>query len=106
MASEIQHFTEDNFRDEIKKGIVLVDFYAEWCGPCRMLGPILEEVAGQIEGKARIGKLDIDKAQQVTSDFQVTSVPTLILFKNGEEVDRIVGLKDADTLSSMIQNEV
>lgn len=105
MADDIQHFTEENFRDEIKNGVVLVDFYAEWCGPCKMLGPILEEVAGQVKGKARIGKLDIEKAQQVTSDFQVTSVPTLILFKDGEEIDRVVGLKDADTLSSMIESE-
>jgi len=106
MVDDVIFLNEENFRESIKEGVVLVDFFAEWCGPCKMLGPILEDVAKQTKGKAQVAKLDIDKAQQITSDFGVTSVPTLILFKNGEEVDRVVGLKDADSLATLINAEV
>jgi thioredoxin 1 len=93
---------EDNFENEVKKGATLVDFFAQWCGPCRMLAPIIEEVAGDMKGKAKIGKVDIDKEIKVATDHQVTSVPTMILFKDGKEVDRIVGLRDAEAIKEFI----
>ncbi len=98
----VKHLTEASFEKEIKEGVVLVDFYADWCGPCRMQAPVLEKVAKEIKGKAMIAKLDVDSAQRVASSFQVTSIPTLILFKKGKEVGRIVGLKDADALKQFI----
>lgn len=101
--SDIIHLNESNFESSIKKGVILVDFFAQWCGPCRMLSPILEEIASDFEGKARIGKIDIDEEINLATKFQVTSIPTLILFKNGKEIDRIVGLKDADSLKKLIQ---
>lgn len=100
---KIKHFTEESFSADIKNGVVLVDFYADWCGPCRMMTPVLEKVAGDVSGQAAVGKIDIDKAQKVAGNFQVTSIPTLILFKDGKEVGRLVGLRDADTVKDFIK---
>ena len=103
MTSEnIKKFTEDTFAKDISSGVNLVDFYADWCGPCRMLTPVLEQVASDLKGKATVAKLDIDHAQKVASTYQVTSVPTLILFKNGKEAGRLVGLRDAEAIKDFI----
>ncbi len=99
---EIKLLNDESFEQEIKQGITLVDFHAEWCGPCRMLAPVLEKVADEVSGKARIVKLNIDNSQQIASTYQVTSIPTLILFKDGQEVNRLVGLRDADTIKEFI----
>ncbi len=96
--------TQESFKKDLEKGVVLVDFYADWCGPCRMLTPVLEKVAAELQGKVSILKLDIDHAQQVASSFEVSSVPTLILFKEGKEAGRIVGLRDADAIKQFIQS--
>ena len=103
MAGSIKYLDDANFLDEIKSGVTLVDFYADWCGPCKMIAPIVEELSTEMQGKASIAKLNIDDSQQTTSDFQVTSIPTLILFKNGKEINRIVGIRDKIALASMIQ---
>jgi len=103
MSSEyIKKLTEDTFEQDIESGVTLVDFYADWCGPCRMLAPVLEKVAKEVHGEATIGKLDIDQAQRIASSFQITSVPTLILFKDGKEIGRLVGLRDAETVKDFI----
>ena len=99
---DIVKLTEENFSDEIKKQVTLVDFYADWCGPCRMLTPVLQKVAKEVRGKARVAKLDIDHAQKIASTFQVTSVPTMILFKDGKEVGRLVGLRDQESIKGFI----
>ena len=101
-SSLIKKLSNEDFKASIAEGLVLVDFFAEWCPPCRMLVPILEEIAEEMHGKVKLCKIDIDHAQNVTSEFQVTSVPTLILFKNGKEVNRTEGLKDADVLKEFI----
>lgn len=100
---DIKLLEEGTFNKEIQKGVVLVDFYADWCGPCRMMTPVLEKVAKDVKGKAVIGKLDIDKAQNIASQFQVTSIPTLILYKEGKEVGRLIGLRDAATVKNFIE---
>lgn len=102
--SSIKYFNDANFHEETKKGIVLVDFYADWCGPCRMMSPVLEKVAKEVKDKAIIGKLDIDTAQKVASQCQVTSIPTLILYKDGQEVGRLVGLRDAAAIKQFIES--
>ncbi len=101
-SEELKLITESAFDTEIQKGLVLVDFYADWCGPCRMQAPVLEKLAKELTGKARIVKIDVDAAQKVAAKFQITSIPTLILFKDGKEAGRIVGLKDGETLKQFI----
>ncbi|ANG66154.1 thioredoxin [Chlamydia gallinacea] len=93
--------TNENFNSFIASGLVLIDFFAEWCGPCKMLSPVLDAVASELSNVS-IGKVDIDNASATAEKYGVSSIPTLILFKNGEEVDRVVGLKDKDTLVKLI----
>ena len=85
--------TDQNFAAEVENSssTVLVDFWAEWCGPCRMVGPIVEELAGEYEGKAKIGKVDVDTNPQVSVKYGIRSIPTLLIFKNGEIVDQVIG---------------
>ncbi len=104
-SEKIKKLTEENFHKEVAKGLTLVDITADWCGPCRMLAPVLDRVAKDVEGKATIAKLDIDESQKVAAQLQVTSVPTMILFKDGKEVGRMVGLKDDAAVKGFILKE-
>jgi len=105
MSKKFKELTDENFQKEIAKGLTLVDVFADWCGPCRMLTPVLERVADDVAGKATIAKLDIDESQRIAANLQVTSVPTMILFKDGKEVGRMVGLKDEDAVKGFILKE-
>nr|WP_305765432.1 thioredoxin [Elizabethkingia bruuniana] len=90
MALEI---TDSTFSEIINSDKpVLVDFWATWCGPCRMLGPIIEEIATDFEGKAVVGKVDVDNNQQISMEFGIRNIPTVLIFKNGEVVDKLVGV--------------
>ncbi len=104
MTENLKYLNDENFDETISKGVTLVDFYADWCGPCRMIAPIVEELAEEMRDKATIAKLDIENAQKSAQNFQVTSIPTIILFKDGQEVERIVGLKDKAALKSLIES--
>lgn len=94
---------DSNFSAEIKKGLILVDFWADWCMPCKIIAPTLNEIANEMEGKVRIGKLNIEQFPTPANKFQVRSIPTLILFKNGVEVNRIVGVKPKAILKREIE---
>lgn len=85
--------TDATFESEVLKSDkpVLVDFWAEWCGPCRMIAPVIEEMAGEYEGKAKIAKVDVDTNPQISMKFGIRSIPTLLIFKDGQVVDQIVG---------------
>jgi len=98
----------DSTFDEIIKGEkpVLVDFWAEWCGPCKMIGPVVEELATDYEGKAVVAKLNVDENPQITARFGVRSIPTLLVFKNGEIVDKQVGAVPKSVLASKLQAQV
>jgi thioredoxin 1 len=95
MGAGITHLTDSTFDEEIKSSEqpVLVDFWAEWCGPCKMIAPTLEEISKDFAGRLRVFKLNVDDAQAIAQRFEVMSIPTLILFKDGEPQLRIVGAK-------------
>ena len=97
-------FTDENFEAEVTQSDVpvLVDFGAEWCGPCRALAPIVEDLANEYDGRLKVGTVDIDKAQAVAKQFGIMSVPTIIFFKGGEAVDKITGLQSKANLTKRI----
>ena len=90
--------TDKNFQQQTKNKVVLVDFWATWCAPCRMMAPVLNDVASQLSGNSQVGKVDIEQYQSLAQKFKVRSIPTLILFKNGAEVNRFVGIKSKEFL--------
>jgi thioredoxin 1 len=97
--------TDANFESEVLKNKkpVLVDFWAPWCGPCQMMGPIIEEVAKDMGEKAAIGKLNVDENQVAAEKYGVSSIPTIIFFKNGEEVERMIGVRGKDELIKKLE---
>lgn len=99
------HTTDGNFKEDVleAKEPVLVDFWAEWCGPCRLVGPILDELAKEFEGKIKIAKVNVDENHQVSTDYHIRSIPTLLFFKNGQMVKQLVGAHPKSKLVSEIQ---
>ena len=102
MSNAVKKINDENFDTTTAKGVTLVDFSAEWCGPCKALNPILESLAVAVNEKVAVAKIDVDESPKAANRFQITSVPTLIIFKNGQEVNRIVGLKDLETLKKIV----
>lgn len=101
-------FTDDSFEQDVLNSDkpVLVDFWAEWCGPCRMVGPVVEELAGEYEGKARIGKVDVDNNPQTSAKYGIRSIPSLLIFKDGEVVDQIVGAVPKAQLKKQLEAQL
>lgn len=107
MASEkVKTFTDSNFDAETKDGVVLVDLWAEWCGPCRRLAPTVDALATEYDGRATVAKLNIDENPTVPSRFMVRGIPTMLLFKNGELADTIVGLVAKEEIVKMIDRHL
>jgi len=96
--------TKENFEQEVMKSDVpvLIDFWASWCGPCRMVGPVVEEVAEEVAGKAKVGKINVDEEPELAASFKVMSIPTLIVIKDGKVVTTEVGAKNKDALLKML----
>jgi thioredoxin 1 len=105
MASDkILHVTDADFQEKVLKNSlpVVVDFWAEWCGPCRMVAPILEQVAGEVENKAVIAKMNVDENRETPSQYKIHAIPTMIVFKGGKEAARIVGVESKDAIMAKI----
>jgi thioredoxin 1 len=90
--------TEQNFRQKTKGKLVLVDFWASWCAPCRMMAPVLNDVAAELNGNSHVGKVDIQQFQNLATEFKIRSIPTMVLFKDGKEINRFVGIKSKEFL--------
>ncbi len=101
-------FTDSNFQEAAldKKGVAVVDFWAEWCGPCRMITPIIEELASEMDGKATIGKLNVDQNKEVSMKYGIRSIPTILILKDGEVVDKQVGVTSKAALEEKILSHV
>ncbi len=100
------HFTDANFEADVLKhdGLVMVDFFAPWCGPCKMMAPTIEKLAGEFEGKVKIGAINVDENNEVSMKYQIQSIPTLIFFKKGEVVDKMVGFQSEDNLKAKLNS--
>ncbi|WP_067727243.1 thioredoxin [Oceanobacillus damuensis] len=98
----IKNVTDQNFTEETSKGLVLADFWAPWCGPCKMIAPVLEEIDGEMEEKVQIVKLDVDENQETAGKYGVMSIPTLLLFKDGNVVDQVIGFQPKEALTDLI----
>ncbi|MED3835238.1 thioredoxin [Peribacillus frigoritolerans] len=98
----IEHVTDDNFASEIREGLVLVDFWAPWCGPCKMIAPVLNEIDEEMGNQVKIVKLNVDENSDTTSEYGVMGIPALILFKDGEKVDQVIGFQPKEAISALI----
>ncbi len=103
-----KHFTDSSWEKDVlgSDKPVLVDFWAEWCGPCRMIGPLVEELSSEYEGKALVGKLNVDENPGVATKYGIRSIPTLLVFKGGEVVDKIVGAVPKNMLAQKIEAQL
>jgi thioredoxin 1 len=104
MSEHIHHITDDTFESEVLQSAtpVLVDYWAEWCGPCKMIAPILDELATEYTGKVQIAKVNIDEHQDLAVRFRINSIPTLLFFKNGQVVDQVVGMRSKKDFKTKI----
>jgi thioredoxin 1 len=99
----VEHLTETNFTDKIASGVVLADFFATWCGPCKMLSPTIEEIGAECDGSFAVYKVDVDEAEDIAMDYGVMSVPTLIVFKDGAEAARMIGVQPKTAILDAIR---
>jgi thioredoxin 1 len=107
MASDkVKTFTDDNFDNETSTGLVLVDFWAEWCGPCRRLAPTVDALASDYDGRATVAKMNVDENPNVPSRFAIRGIPTLLLFKDGQVAETIVGLHSKEDIAATIERHL
>ncbi len=101
------HFNKESFDKTLAEGkLMMVDFWAEWCGPCQMLGPVIESLAEKYEGRAVIGKVNTDEEPDLAMSFQISGIPTVIFFKDGKEIDRLVGIMPPDAFIQVLEQNL
>ena len=101
------HFNKETFEKTLNEGkLMMVDFWAEWCGPCQMLGPVIEALAEKYEGRAVVGKINTDEEQELAMGFGITGIPTVIFFKDGKEIDRLVGVMPPDAFIQVLEKNL
>ncbi|WP_310601567.1 thioredoxin [Anaerosporobacter sp.] len=99
--------TVDSFNEKVKKeGVAIVDFFATWCGPCKMLAPVFEEVSSELNDRAGFYKVDIDESMELASEYRIQSVPTMLVFKDGEVVDKVVGFTSKAALKEKVESQL
>jgi len=107
MASDkVKTFTDSNFDEEVKTGVVLIDFWAEWCGPCRRLTPTVEALATEYDGRATVAKMNVDENPNIPGRFMIRGIPTMLIFKNGELADQIVGLAAKEEIAKKLDQQL
>ncbi len=99
------HLTDENFKSEVldNEGVTMVDFWAPWCGPCQMVGPVIEELATEMEGKAKVGKVNVDEEGTLGQRYEIMSIPAVYVFKNGEIVERLIGAMAKESYKEAIE---
>ena len=105
-AENVKVFTDSNFDEEIKSGVTLVDFWAEWCGPCRRLAPAVDAIASEYDGRATVAKMNVDENPNVPGRFMIRGIPTLLIFKNGQLADQIVGLVPKEEITKKLDQHL
>jgi thioredoxin 1 len=107
MASDkVKTFTDSNFDEEVKTGVVLIDFWAEWCGPCRRLTPTVEALATEYDGRATVAKMNVDENPNIPGRFMIRGIPTMLIFKNGKLADQIVGLAAKEEIAKKLDQQL
>ena len=103
---EVKRLNSNNFQEEViqESKVVLVDFYADWCGPCKMMSPIVDDIANELDGVAKVCKLNVDESQDLAIQYNVMSIPTLIIFKNGKAVETLVGLREKGEILNILKS--
>jgi thioredoxin 1 len=104
--SNATELTTTNFDDMVSEGVTLIDFWAEWCGPCKMISPLIDEIASEYDGKAKVGKINIDNEGDLAAKFGVSSIPTLLIIKDGEEDKRFIGVTPKADLAAALDSAV
>ena len=103
MSDNVVELSDSNFKETIESGVTLVDFWAPWCGPCMMQGPIVDEVAKKVSGKARVAKVNVDESMETAVKYRIQSIPTLLVFREGEVENQLIGLHSEEQLISAIE---
>ena len=108
MSNNVNEFTDDNFDADVAQSDlpVLIDFWAAWCGPCKSIAPIIDEIAGEYSGKVKVGKVDVDKNQNIAMKYGIRSIPTLLVMKGGEVVNQIVGAVPKENITDVLDKVV